>query len=275
MPRRARTRLANVPQIVSLNGHNNEPVLVGPNDYSAFLSIAEESGYANSCDLHAYCLLPTRVVLLCTERTHGNLSTYVQDISRRYVPYFNARNGRSGALWMGRYRTAIVEPSGYVVTAYQFLDSLAVHCGVATHPADHPHSSFNANVSEEPNEMLRPHEMFSTWLENSPAGRHEHHRNCEVGLHAGRAAEVEYAIHHGLVFGTEQFKDRLHNDHGIKVRLGTPGRPRKEQTTIPTPHHRRSRQSGDSATSQTSAWRHVSPAIDDAAISDNHDLHQP
>jgi putative transposase len=232
MPRRPRSQLANVPQLISLQGHNNDPVFVQPEDYSTFLSCVEESGHRNNCELHAYSLLPNRVVLLATPIDDGNLSIFLQGISRRYVPFFNAKRGRCGALWNGRFRAAIVEPTGCVVTAYQFVDTLAVRSETVTSPGDHPYSSFSTNISGRRHTQLREHRMWSHLMAGTEADRHEYRRICEMGLNADRTAEVERAIHHGLVFGCEQYKNHLHVNHGIKVRLGQPGRPAKQKQKL-------------------------------------------
>lgn len=226
MPRRPRTRVADVPQIVSLRGHNDDPVFKTNEDYATFLSCMDDASMRNNVDVHAWCLVPNRVAVLCTPVGDGDVSTFVQDVSRRYVPFYNARHGRSGALWNGRFRAALVEPTGYVVTAYQFVETLAVRAGLTKRPEHHRNSSFHTNVSGRSHPLLHPHPMFSMLMGGSGNGRHEYQRICHAGLSSARSAEVEHAIHHGLVIGCERFKEKLNREYGVKVKLGRPGRPR-------------------------------------------------
>jgi putative transposase len=231
MARRPRHRLSDVPQLVSLQGHNNDPVFVNGEDYATFTSCMGDSAGRNNCDIHAYCLLPNRVVILCTPLGVGNLSTFVQDLSRRYVPFFNAHHGRSGALWNGRFQAAIVEPSGFVVTAYQFVDTLPVRAGLVSKPSAYRRSSYAAHTGIAANPVLTDHPMFSMVMGNGTAGRQEYANSCEAGLSAERVEDIEHTVHHGLVLGCESYKERLALNHDIKVRLGQPGRPTKHGAT--------------------------------------------
>ncbi len=46
----------------------------------------------------------------------------MQAIGRRYVGTFNARYRRTGTLWEGRYKAALVDSERYVLACYRYIE---------------------------------------------------------------------------------------------------------------------------------------------------------
>ena len=63
-----------------------------------------EALLANGCRLHAYVLMDNHVHLLVTPAAPGATSRMMQWLGRQYVGQFDARHGRTGTLWEGRYK---------------------------------------------------------------------------------------------------------------------------------------------------------------------------
>ena len=59
--------------------------------------------------IHAYALLDSEVHLLATPAEADALGRLMQSIGRRYVGAFNRRHDRSGTLWEGRFRAAVID----------------------------------------------------------------------------------------------------------------------------------------------------------------------
>jgi len=58
--------------------------------------------------VHGFVLMTTHFHLLATPATPQSLPRTMQQVGRRYVPYFNKRRDRTGCLWEGRYRSHLV-----------------------------------------------------------------------------------------------------------------------------------------------------------------------
>ena len=68
----------------------------------------EEEQGVRSCELYAYCLLPTHVHLLVKEGLE-DISMIVKRIGSSYVHYLNRKYGVDGTLYKGRFRSEPVE----------------------------------------------------------------------------------------------------------------------------------------------------------------------
>ena len=65
----------------------------------------------------------------------------MQDVGRRYVRYFNQRQGRTGTLWEGRYKSTLIQAERYLLACMAYIDLNPVRAGIALAPGDYPWSS--------------------------------------------------------------------------------------------------------------------------------------
>jgi putative transposase len=65
--------------------------------------------------IHAYVLMTNHVHLLVSPGTTEAMPRMMQTIGRRSVGRFNHRHGRTGTLWEGRYRAALVESEAHLL----------------------------------------------------------------------------------------------------------------------------------------------------------------
>ena len=50
------------------------------------------------------------------------VSAAMKRIGQNYVPYFNRRHRRTGALWEGRFNSCLVDDDGYLMTVYRYIE---------------------------------------------------------------------------------------------------------------------------------------------------------
>jgi putative transposase len=72
----------------------------------------------------------------------------MQSLGRVYVAYFNGRYRRTGTLWEGRYKAAIVEDKRYLLSCMRYIELNPVRAGTVERPSDYRWSSFRANVRD-------------------------------------------------------------------------------------------------------------------------------
>lgn len=113
MPRRERLYFSGLPQLIKLNGHNHQKLFQEEEDYSRFLNCVDKSLKSYCCELHAYSFQADVVLLLLTPKSKEDLSRFIQHIGRQYVPYYNNKYQRSGALWERRYNSCLIEANSY------------------------------------------------------------------------------------------------------------------------------------------------------------------
>jgi len=179
MARLPRLALPGFAHYVIQRGHNGQPVFLDATDRGLYLSALAAAAGAEPVQLHAWALLDTEVQLLATPDSAGALSRFMQAVNRRYVSAFNARHGRSGTLWDGRFRAAVVEPGMLRLQTLALIDTAAA-----------PPSTPAAQRLGGPREPLvtEPAEYWS--LGNTPFEREAAYRALLAGGVAPATAEL-------------------------------------------------------------------------------------
>lgn len=109
MARFPRLDVPGVPQHIVQRGNNRLPCFLDDQDRQAYLRFTADAVSATGVALHAYVLMDNHVHLLATPSGEGDIGRMMQRLGRRYVRLFNARHGRSGTLWEGRYKACLVD----------------------------------------------------------------------------------------------------------------------------------------------------------------------
>ena len=108
MARQPRIDLADIAQHIVQRGNDRSACFAEPRDYGNYLQELREAALEHLCAIHAYVLMTNHVHILATPAEPGAISRMMQAIGRRYVGCFNARYRRTGKLWEGRYKAALV-----------------------------------------------------------------------------------------------------------------------------------------------------------------------
>ena len=221
MPRQARYRITGISQLVLQRGHNRQPAFKTADDYRTYIESVRMAALDSECAVHAYRLMFNAVYLLCTPQVDDGVSRLMQSIGRRYTAYFNQTHRRSGTLWDGRYRACLVEPGGYLLACYRFVENQSSdERGVDW-------SSYRHHGLESRDPLLIDHWVYRN-LGSCPHARCTAYRELlRTPLNPTTIEAVEAALHHCLVLGSEAFKDKIETTVHTRVRLGRPGRPPK------------------------------------------------
>lgn len=160
MPRKPRIYLAGYPQHIVLRGHNRESILRSLADFRYFYRCLKEAAGKHALSIHAWVFMHNHVHLLATPGGAATLSLVIQSVGRRYAQYFNKRYDRSGALWEGRYKAAVVDSETYLLICYRYIELNPVRAGIVTNPGDYPYSSFHRNALGKTDSLVTPHQIY-------------------------------------------------------------------------------------------------------------------
>lgn len=145
MARLPRLDLPGIPQHIVQRGNNRLPCFLDDHDRRRYRQLLHEALLATDCALHAYVLMDNHVHLLATPRGAGQISQLMQKLGRQYVGQFNARHGRTGTLWEGRYKSCLVDRRGYLLRCYRYIDLNPVRARMTDDPSAFPWSSCAAH----------------------------------------------------------------------------------------------------------------------------------
>lgn len=124
MARLPRLILAGMPHLISQRAQHGQAMVRDGVDRAGLMQLLREAAGQHRVAVHAYSLLPGRLDLVATPEDARGVSLLMQSVSRRHAAAFNRRHGRSGGLWEGRFRVAVVEPASWLLTGMLYVEQL-------------------------------------------------------------------------------------------------------------------------------------------------------
>ncbi len=202
MARLPRLSVGGWPHLLTLRGHNQQPVFLDAADTQHYRALLAEVSKACGVLLHAYALTGHEVRLLATPVDATALSRMMQGIGRRYGSYFNRRHGRSGSLWEGRFRATIVEPERHVLDAVLWIEEVEPNdTSVASSRAHH--------LGQGRDPLVSDHARFWS-LGNTPFEREiTWRRQLEQGIGHETRDRLVQAVLKGWPLGSDSFVKAL------------------------------------------------------------------
>ena len=85
----------------------------------------------------------------------------MQSIGRKYVRYINRVYRRTGTLWEGRFKSAIIDSKQYFLTCRSYIELNPVRAGMVKGPGKYQCSSYRSNVmGVNGSEIMTPHPLY-------------------------------------------------------------------------------------------------------------------
>lgn len=230
MARLNRLSVAGQAHLVVLPAIAGQPLCADDEDCRRFVAALRDAAVQCRCAVHAHALVGAEALLLVTPERAEGLSRLIQELGRRYVAGFNRRHGRSGPLWEGRFRAAILQPGARVLEAMVFVDQMPVRLGAAAHPGDYAWSSARHHLGLVRDPAVNDNAVY--WhLGNTPFDRElAYRRLLDDGLAPARADELTEASRKGWALGDARFLDEMAEAAGRPVRPRPRGRPARPST---------------------------------------------
>lgn len=225
MARPRRVCPANVPQHIIQRGNDRRDIFVAKEDYQRYLNWLRKVAEKYGVSIHAYVLMSNHVHLLATPTAAGATSSMMQTLGRRYVRYFNHRYDRTGTLWEGRFRSGLIDSEYYLLACARYIEMNPVRAGMVDTPEAYRWSSYRSNALGQADVTITPHEECRK-LGRSRAERQANYRALfDELLSEHTIAALRASNRRGTALGSEQFKDRLEQETGYRVRGRPRGRP--------------------------------------------------
>jgi putative transposase len=210
-----------------------QAVFADPADRRAYLHCLAEAAAKHGVAIHAYGMAPAELRLLATPPDAQALGRMVQFVGRRYVAGFNRRHGRTGALWEGRFRATVIEPSEYFLPCLRYVET--GFDGTPREPATEgaPWSSADHHAGHRTDPFVTEHAQFWS-LGNTPFEREAAYRSAVAQPMAPAEAQgIALASLHGWVLGSGAFERALAARLGRRLKPLSPGRPPTRRAAMP------------------------------------------
>jgi putative transposase len=226
MPRQRRYFVPDFPQHVTARGVNRQAVFFLTEDYDLYLNALKEQAAIQECSIHAYVLMTNHVHLLVTPRHARSLPLLMQGMGRRYVQRLNAHHERTGTLWEGRYRAALVQDNRYLLACHRYIELNPVRAGMVEAPGDYRYSSYAHNALGSRNSLITEHSCYLE-LHSDPIARLKAYRTLfNDSLSEDLLCRIRKCTNAGSVIGSEKFRQQIEESTGSPVPTGKMGRPK-------------------------------------------------
>jgi putative transposase len=186
---------------VTQRGVNRSVMFKTPIDYRVFLSILRFESERCRFKVHAYTLMRNHVHLLGTPEAEKSMPQLMQALGRRYVPFFNCRYKRTGALWESRYRAALIHDERYWLTCMRYVELNAVRAGIVSGPENYRWSSYLHHGLGTDDNVVTEHLLYSG-LGASPEARQLAWRQlCGHQIPQHELDRLRRAMRGGIIIG--------------------------------------------------------------------------
>ncbi len=227
MPRKPRFYLPGVPVHVVQRGNARAATFFDASDYRAYLDWLREGAERYGCQVHAYVLMTNHVHLLLTPEKTDSVSRTIQHVGRKYVTYVNHEYGRTGTLWEGRHKGALIDSSRYAFACYRYIELNPVRAGMVETPSEYPWSSYRGNAWGDGAGWLKPTEEYRRLGRTDEARRAAYRELFRAALGPQEVHEIRQCAQTGTPLGDDRFIREIECMLGRRVGQNRRGRPSK------------------------------------------------
>jgi putative transposase len=227
MARLPRLTVPGYPHHIIQRGNNRQAIFGGSADYAALLALLDEYAHKNHVAIHGYVLMSNHFHLVATPETAEGIPQMMQAVGRRYVRHFNLRQGRTGTLWEGRYRSTLIQAERYLLACMVYIDLNPVRAGMVADPAEYPWSSYAHSIGRRVDRLVTPHPLY--WeLGNTPFAREQAYAELvRTGIDAEQQQALTNSTLRGWALGEPDYVADLQRRTERRVSRGQAGRPFK------------------------------------------------
>ena len=160
MPRQPRLELPGVPMHVTQRGVNRCAIFLDDTDRHHYRRLLRAACHAYDVRVHAFVLMDNNVHLLLSSCVAGAVSKMMRGAGQAYVQAFNARHGRCGTLWQGRFKSCLVDSERYLLTVLRYIELNPVRAAMVALPEDYRWSSVHTHLGMANDPLLTRHPVY-------------------------------------------------------------------------------------------------------------------
>lgn len=208
-------------------GSDGRLIFQDQEDYLQFLRWLGEAAQLFQVKIHGYLLMPDHWQLLLTPADALGLGKMMQWLGRKYVPYFNRKNGRQGALWASRFKATVLEANRYLLPTMLYMEAKPVELGLAVDAFEYPWSSFAHHAGGKLDPLVFDHAVY--WaLGNTPFQREAAYKELmRQGLSEADKQAIMRATQRSWLLGSVEFQMEMTKLTDRRVMPAKRGRPVK------------------------------------------------
>jgi len=230
MPRKARVLVPNCPHHVVQRGHNRKAVFLADEDYQYYLNNLQEWKTELGIKLYAWCLMTNHIHLIVEPRKDAmDLSTSIKRVNGRQAAYVNKLEGRSGALWEGRYKASPIQRDSYLLACCRYVELNPVKAGMVPSAVDYPWSSYQERILGKGSNMLDKTDQYLELGTTADERQRRYKAFLESGVSSAEQTFIKESVSRNQLTGNHRFVDEIERRTGLRVERRGRGRPRNDE----------------------------------------------
>ncbi len=229
MPRKARILVPNCPHHIVQRGHNRKTLFVTDQDYRYYLSNLKEWKSKLNIQLYAWCLMTNHIHIVAEPSQNAqSLSLLMKRINGRQAAYVNKLEGRSGALWDGRYKASPIQQDSYLLCCNRYVELNPVRAGMVNHASEYPWSSYKERIVSDSPTMLDRDACYIALGNTSQERKLRYKAFIERGTSMTEKNFLDTSVNRNQLTGNQRFIDEIEARVGARIERRGRGRPKNE-----------------------------------------------
>jgi putative transposase len=201
MARRRRCFVEGLSWHVTQRGVNRCVMFNAATDCQIFIAILGHECERCQLRVHGYALMRTHVHLLATPQHEKSLPQAMKNVGARYAQFFNSRYDRTGGLYEGRYRPALVHDERYWLTCMRYVEMNPVRAGIVARPEQYRWSSYAHHAYGTPDPLISEHPLYAALGPGPELRQRAWQAICGQDVRADELESIRVAIRTGIIIG--------------------------------------------------------------------------
>jgi putative transposase len=224
MARMPRFFLPETPLHVIVRGNNRAAIVADDNDRVFLRNCLRYATRKHAVAVHAYVVMTNHLHVLATPATKLGLPKAMQAFGRVYVRYYNDRYSRTGTLWDGRYKAAIIDQERYLLMCMRYVELNPVRARIVEQPQHYRWSSFAANALGARDDIVTPHALYLELGDDAGARAATYREATGMRIPRRELATIRDMTQHAWALGESSFIRRvdMFARRGNRLPLGRP-----------------------------------------------------
>jgi putative transposase len=227
MPRTARVAPNEYVYHILTRGNNRQAVFKDNQDYKKYIEILQRYKEKYKFKLYHYVLMMNHVhLVLETTEKGGKLSEIMKGINLSYAQYFKNRYRHIGHFWQDRYKSIIISKDDYLLACGSYVELNPVRAKIVEDPREYNWSSYNTYAYGRKDYITDRHSIYEE-LSKDESERRRKYREFIMGMLRERDS-MRGEMNRRVLYGSDDFIDKLTVQYKIGAVIKTIGRPRKD-----------------------------------------------
>jgi REP element-mobilizing transposase RayT len=231
MPRTARIAPNEYVYHILTRGNNRQDVFKDKKDYKKYIEILQRYKEKYKFKLYHYVLMMNHVhLVLETTEKGGKLSEIMKGINLSYAQYYKNRYIHVGHFWQDRYKSIIISKDDYLLACGSYVELNPIRAKIVEDPKEYKWSSYNTYAYGSKDLIIDEHTIYKE-LSKDESERRKKYREFIKGMLRERDA-LKGEMNKRIVYGSEDFIEKVIKDYKIGAVINPIGRPRKEDNKL-------------------------------------------